>query len=116
MALQKKYRLWLQTVGVALLVSFLTLLFFQQRKKSPDRVALGEEVYASHDCTDCHIDTEKLREKKNKKEVGLIRVRFEKTVLTQFLSTDPRHTSYTLMTDEDRANLIEYLTSLVVKK
>lgn len=69
----------------------------------------GEEVYASHDCTDCHLPPHVLKAKRDKSELGLIRVRKGVDVLTKFLETDRRHSSYSLMETEDRRALIEFL-------
>ncbi|MFO1472245.1 MAG: hypothetical protein U1F27_14560 [Turneriella sp.] len=75
----------------------------------------GEEVYASHDCTDCHLAAHILRQKRDKREVGLIRVRTEFGVLRKFLETDQQHQSYLMISEKDRRDLVEYLRTLIVR-
>ena len=75
----------------------------------------GEEVYASHDCTDCHLGAPVLRQKRDRKEVGLIRVRKDFGVLQKFLETDERHQSYVMISEKDRSDLVAYLRTLIVK-
>lgn len=79
----------------------------QQAKKAAE--LRGEEVYASHDCTDCHLPVHILREKAQKKEVGLIRSHKDFALLVEFLQTDARHTSFVMMNSKDRNDLVAYL-------
>jgi cytochrome c2 len=81
----------------------------------PDAPVRGEEVYASHDCTDCHLGAPVLRQKRDKKEVGLIRVRTDFAVLQKFLETDQRHQSFVMISEKDRRDLIAYLRTLIGK-
>lgn len=75
----------------------------------------GEEVYASHDCSDCHLSTQLLGQKRQKKESGLIRVRNDFTVLMQFLETDKRHETFKMISENDRKDLVEYLRTLIIR-
>lgn len=112
----KHTRLVLQIVGTLALISAIALFFWGRRNiKDPASLARGEEVYASHDCTDCHLATHVLKQKREKKEVGLIRVRTEETLLQKFLESDKRHQSYVMISPSDRQDLLEYLKSLVPK-
>jgi hypothetical protein len=96
------------------LVAFIVLLVLTYAKPAgePASATRGEEVYASHDCTDCHLSAPVLRQKKERGEVGLIRVRKDLAGLLQFLQTDKRHETYSLISPADRADLVEYLKSL----
>lgn len=91
------------------------LLFWYSRSTLADAQAVvrGEEVYASHDCTDCHLAAHVLRQKKEGNEAGLVRVRRSVPQLRQFLESDERHRSFTLMAQHDRDDLVTYLRSLV---
>lgn len=104
----------LQIFGVALVATFAALLWYGQKPAPSLSVAQGEEVYASHDCTDCHLAASALAQKRDKKEMGLIRLRKDFTELVKFLETDTRHHSFTMISAEDRANLIEYLRTMQV--
>ncbi|MCX7633293.1 MAG: hypothetical protein N2Z22_08185 [Turneriella sp.] len=73
----------------------------------------GEEVYAAHDCTDCHLPAHVLAEKLQRAELSLIRIRRSPDALRQFLTSDPRHESFQLMRQQDQEDLIQYLLSLV---
>ncbi len=84
-------------------------------RANPDASLRGEEVYASHDCTDCHLAVHVLRQKRDKKEVGLIRVRRDFDILQKFLETDQRHQSYVMVSEKDRRDLVEYLRTLIVQ-
>ncbi len=105
----------LQIFGLILLSAFAYLLWQSGTLKSSKAgeeasdFDKGEEVYASHDCTDCHLATHVLRAKRAKGEPGLIRVRKEIGALTNFLQSDKRHETYLLISEGDRRNLIEYL-------
>lgn len=109
----------LKILGFLLVLAFIALLvlnyFDRSRATASERLApqnllqSGEEVYASHDCTDCHLPPHVLKAKRDKNEVGLIRVRKDIDILTKFLETDKRHDSYSLMETEDRRALIEFL-------
>ena len=100
--------------AAASLAGFFALLYLTYSKPAvePASAARGEEVYASHDCTDCHLAAPILRQKKTKREAGLIRVRKNLTELLQFLEADRRHETYSLISPGDRADLVEYLKSL----
>ena len=111
--MQPKTRLILQIFGAALLVSLGVLLWLSRKPATAGSAILGEEVFASHDCSDCHLGVEILNQKREKKEVGLIRIRKDFDVLVQFLVGDWRHKSFTMISVEDRKNLIEYLRTLV---
>lgn len=76
-------------------------------------VTRGEEVYASHDCTDCHLAAHTLRQKKERNEPGLIRSGRSVAELLRFLDSDPRHQSYPMMSQNDRDDLVHYLRSLL---
>lgn len=103
-------RFLLQGIGLILLAT-LAFLFWNNKKVQEKKSAAlrGEEVYASHDCTDCHLAVHILREKAQKREVGLIRSRTDFDELVKFLQTDARHTSFVMMDDKDRSDLIAYL-------
>lgn len=116
-----KSRLALQIFGAVLLAAFLGLIARSRVSELADnsgRVATsaerGEEVYASHDCTDCHLGAHILRQKREKKEVGLIRVRKDFDLMLKFLETDQRHQSYLLISEKDRHDLVAYLRTLVI--
>lgn len=104
----------LTLMAVASLVAFIVLLALTYGKpgSEPASATRGEEVYASHDCTDCHLSAPVLRQKKDKGEVGLIRVRKKFPELLEFLQSDKRHETYSLISPADRADLIEYLKLL----
>lgn len=97
----------------ALLVAAAVLLWWRTRSVVRDEQALarGEEVYASHDCTDCHLATHVLKQKKQQKSDGLIRVRRDTAVLLKFLETDRRHLTWPMISEQDRRDLLEYLKS-----
>jgi cytochrome c2 len=96
------------------LIAFVSLLYvhYGWPVGNEPSATRGEEVYTSHDCTDCHLSAPVLRQKREKREPGLIRVRKEIAELLQFLQTDKRHETYSLISPADRADLIEYLKSL----
>lgn len=96
------------------LAAFILLLVLTYGKPAGEQpsAARGEEVYASHDCTDCHLAAPILKQKREKREPGLIRVRKDLAELLQFLQTDKRHETYSLISPADRADLVEYLKSL----
>jgi CxxC motif-containing protein (DUF1111 family) len=110
----KQVRWIVRIVAAASLVSTVGLWWYD-RKVSSDAQAVvrGEEVYASHDCTDCHLPAHILRQKKAQHEISLIRKRRTLAEVTQFLESDARHDSYLLMTQNDRDDLIFYLKSLL---
>lgn len=91
---------------------FLLVLTYGKPAGEPASATRGEEVYASHDCTDCHLSAPVLRQKKDKGEVGLIRVRRDFSAILEFLQTDKRHETYSAISPADRADLVEYLKSL----
>lgn len=95
-------------------LGFILLLFLAYHKPAGELPSAprGEEVYASHDCTDCHLSAPVLKLKREKHEPGLIRVRKDLAALTQFLQSDKRHETYSLISPADQADLIEYLKSL----
>ncbi len=116
--MQPRTRLLLQIFG-GLTVAAAAAVWFLGRSgpgiADPAASVRGEEVYASHDCTDCHLGANILRQKRDKKEVGLIRVRKEFGMLQKFLETDQRHQSYAMISEKDRRDLVEYLRTLIVK-
>ena len=105
----------LKIFATLLLVAFAALLWrtgFSSKAKNGDEASdfdKGEEVYASHDCTDCHLAAHVLRAKRAKGEAGLIRVRKDEIALIGFLQSDKRHETYLLISESDRRSLIEYL-------
>lgn len=105
----------LQVAGVLSIAAFTYFVWQARTAKESQSVAMGEEVYASHDCTDCHLAAHVLRQKRDKKEVGLIRVRKDFDVLQKFLETDQRHQSYVMISEKDRRDLVEYLRTLIVQ-
>jgi mono/diheme cytochrome c family protein len=109
----RKVRIALQIFGVGLIAAL--FFFFWQGRKASDSASArqGEEVYASHDCSDCHLGAHILKQKRDKKELGLIRVRKDIPTLVRFLETDARHRSFTMISAEDRENLTAYLRTLV---
>ncbi len=116
--MQPRTRLVLQIFG-GLTVAAAAAVWLMHRtglgRANPDASLRGEEVYASHDCTDCHLAVHVLRQKRDKKEVGLIRVRKDFEVLQKFLETDQRHQSYVMISEKDRRDLVEYLRTLIVQ-
>lgn len=90
-------------------------LFWHSRDamQNAQAVERGEEVYASHDCTDCHLAAPALRQKNARNQPGLIRVRRSLQEVQQFLAADARHRSYTTMAQNDRDDLIAYLRVLL---
>ena len=48
-------RFVLKIFGALLLISAAALYWFGRPKNDQTAAAQGEEVYASHDCTDCHL-------------------------------------------------------------
>jgi mono/diheme cytochrome c family protein len=104
----------LRIVAVSSLLSA-GALWWYSRKTQGDAQALarGEEVYASHDCTDCHLAAHALRQKRERGEPGLIRVRRSLPEIRQFLEGDQKHRSYVMMTQNDRDDLVVYLRSLL---
>ncbi|MCS6972038.1 MAG: hypothetical protein NZL89_03355 [Leptospiraceae bacterium] len=82
-------------------------------KERSEAIQRGEEVYASHDCTDCHLPAHVLAEKLRRAELSLVRIRRKPEALHQFLATDQRHESFRLMRQQDQEDLIQYLLSLV---
>lgn len=108
-------RTYLKITGVSLLISFAVLVYIDRKpstQTSQNASARGEEVYASHDCTDCHLAAHVLKAKRSRGEPGLIRARKEWNQLLEFLQGDKRHMSYVLMAENDRQDLIAYLKSL----
>jgi len=105
----------LQAFGLILLLAFALLLWHSgilKTSKAGEEISdfdKGEEVYASHDCTDCHLAAHVLRTKRAKGEPGLIRFRKDLGALTAFLQSDKRHETYVLISEGDRKNLIEFL-------
>lgn len=112
--MSKGLRRILQLTGLLLLAAFAALLWLSRKTVPAADPVQGEEVYASHDCSDCHLATNILRQKKEKKEAGLIRVRKDIAELVTFLQSDARHRSFVMISAEDRKNLVEYLRTLVV--
>lgn len=104
----------LQLTGFLLIMAFAALAWLARKTPPVADAAQGEEVYASHDCTDCHLGVNILRQKREKKEAGLIRVRKDISELVSFLQADARHRSFAMISAEDRKNLIEYLRTLVI--
>jgi cytochrome c2 len=104
----------LRSVAVASLLSA-GALWWYSRKSQADAQAIsrGEEVYASHDCTDCHLAAHVLRQKRERGEPGLIRVRRSLPEIRQFLEGDQKHRSYIMMAQNDRDDLLIYLRSLL---
>lgn len=105
----------LKTFGLLLLLAFAGLVWRSgvftgspPGAESSD-IEKGEELYASHDCTDCHLAAHLLRARRSKGEAGLIRLRKDVNVLTEFLQTDRRHETFKMISESDRRNLIEYL-------
>lgn len=117
--MQRRTRLLLQIIGIATLVAAAALYWAGRGGRAgiadPAASVRGEEVYASHDCTDCHLAVHVLRQKRDKKEEGLIRVRKDFDLMRKFLETDPRHQSFVMISEKDRRDLVEYLRSLIVK-
>ena len=112
-------RLYLQIFGVLTVAAAAAVWLIGRNgmgNADPAASLRGEEVYASHDCTDCHLATHVLRQKREKKEVGLIRVRQDIDVLLKFLETDQRHQSFVMISEKDRRDLVAYLRTLVVPK
>jgi cytochrome c2 len=114
-----KSRLALQIFGAVLLAAFLGLIARSRVSELADnsgRVATsaerGEEVYASHDCTDCHLAPHVLKARRAKGLQGLIRVRKDMAELTLFLQSDQRHETFLLISEADRLDLIAYLKTL----
>jgi|GEM_PF-3365858 len=105
----------LQVVGILSIAAFAYFVWQARTAKESQSVVIGEEVYASHDCTDCHLAVHVLRQKRDKKEEGLIRVRKDFDLMRKFLETDPRHQSFAMISEKDRRDLVEYLRSLIVK-
>lgn len=113
-----KLRRALQVLAVLLLFAFAVMVWFYLSGRSVvsqrEGVQRGEEVYASHDCTDCHLAAHILKQKREKNEVGLIRVRKNAADLVQFLSSDERHKTFVMISAGDRDDLIAYLRNLVM--
>jgi cytochrome c2 len=108
-------RSYLKLTGATLLIAFGALVYLNRKPSlltSQNASARGEEVYASHDCTDCHLAAHVLKAKRARAEPGLIRARKEWNQLLGFLQSDQRHASYVLMAESDRQDLIAYLKSL----
>ncbi len=104
----------LRIVAATSLVSAVGLWWYGRRSEADIQARLrGEEVYASHDCTDCHLAAHVLRQKKERNEPGLIRVRRNLAEVKQYLETDARHRSYAMMAQNDRDDLLAYLRSLL---
>ncbi len=121
--MQPRTRLVLQIFGGVTIAAAAALWFADRRglrlegilgSADPNASLRGEEVYASHDCTDCHLGAHILRQKREKKEVGLIRVRKDFDLMLKFLETDQRHQSYLLISEKDRHDLVAYLRTLVI--
>lgn len=112
--MNSRVRWVLRTVAAASVLSA-GALWWYSRTTLGDAQALarGEEVYASHDCTDCHLAAHALRQKRERGEPGLIRVRRSLPEIKQFLEGDQKHRSYVLMTQNDRDDLVAYLRSLL---
>lgn len=106
-------RTLLRIFGAFLLAGAAALYWFGRPKNVQTAVGQGEEVYASHDCTDCHLSAPVLAQKRQKKEPGLIRMRKNFDELLQFLATDKRHLSFAMIGTEDRKALIDYLRTLL---
>ncbi|MBN8222425.1 MAG: hypothetical protein J0L53_16000 [Spirochaetes bacterium] len=106
-------RFVLKIFGALLLISAAALYWFGRPKNDQTAAAQGEEVYASHDCTDCHLSAPVLAQKRLKKEPGLIRMRRNFDELLQFLGTDKRHASFVMIGAEDRRALVDYLRTLL---
>jgi len=109
-----RFRQLLKIFGAGLILALIFLLWYSGKPGTEPAITLGEEVYAAHDCTDCHLSAHILNEKRSKKQAGLIRVRRDWVVLRQFLETDPRHRTFIMISETDRRNLVEYLRSLLV--
>jgi len=101
-----------QLVALCTIIGFIGLLISNAFDSRAVATRRGEEVYASHDCTDCHLALPTLLQKREKKEAGLIRVRKKPSAFLEFLSSDPRHDSFAKMAAPDRADLVEFLKSL----
>lgn len=105
----------LRIFAVLLIVAFVGMLWYagvlRPAKTGYDASdsEKGEEVYASHDCTDCHLAAHVLRAKSAKGEPGLIRVRKDEKTLIDFLQNDKRHETFLLISENDRRSLVEYL-------
>jgi hypothetical protein len=111
-AVTTRVRQGLKVFGLFLLLCLGFLFWRTYQAKGRMATVRGEEVYASHDCSDCHLPVHELNQKREKKQVGLIRVRNDLDVLIRFLQTDSRHQSYIMISSEDRENLNAYLKSL----
>ena len=110
--MQPGLRRALQIFGTLLFAAAVTLFWFSRKPVVSADAAMGEEVYASHDCSDCHLGVQVLRQKREKKELGLIRVRKDWDELVKFLQADERHRSFNMISGDDRKNLSEYLRTL----
>ncbi len=114
-----RLRTALKAFGVLLVAALIGLFWYSGRSNqatvpggAASATERGEEVYASHDCTDCHLAPHILKAKRAKGEPGLIRVRKDANELMLFLQNDKRHETFVLISEADRADLIAYLKSL----
>jgi len=114
-----KLRLALQVFGAVLLAAFLGLIarsrlfdLAENTGSVSTSAERGEEVYASHDCTDCHLAPHVLKARRAKGLQGLIRVRKDLPELMLFLQNDRRHETFLLISEADRRDLIAYLKTL----
>jgi mono/diheme cytochrome c family protein len=107
-------RLAIRIAAVISLLSAAALWWYSRNTaREMQAVARGEEVYASHDCTDCHLAAHTLRQKKERNEPGLIRSGRSVYDLRLFLEKDAKHQSYLMMSQSDRDDLVQYLRSLL---
>ncbi|GAB4444716.1 MAG: hypothetical protein OHK0011_26700 [Turneriella sp.] len=104
----------LRIVAISSLLSAGVLWWYGRKTQlEAQAVSRGEEVYASHDCTDCHLPAHALRQKRERGEPGLIRVRRTLPELRKFFEGDQKHRSYVMMMPNDRDDLVVYLRSLL---
>ena len=112
--METRLRWAVRIVAAASLFSAAALWWYSRNTMGEvQAVARGEEVYASHDCTDCHLAAHTLRQKKERNEPGLIRSGRGITELLLFLEKDAKHQSYLMMSQNDRDDLVHYLRSLL---
>lgn len=104
---------FMQIGGIASIVAFTVLITVTYHHRGATEASRrGQEVYASHDCTDCHLSLPILLQKRAKNEVGLIRTRKTADALAEFMASDKRHSSFQQMSPGDRNDLLEFLKSL----
>lgn len=104
----------LRIFGAVLVIAAAVLWWRSHSRLEREQAQLrGEEVYASHDCTDCHLPVHALRQKNARSEKGLVQRRSDLESLLQFLESDTRHNSFVLMSQRDREDLIQYLKRML---